>query len=111
MQMKECSQCGVPKSLEDFHNLSTSKDGKRSECRECRNKWRREARGSINKPESARKTVEKDAFHEGVTVNLQGLKGIVMMHPQIQGTKIVLWEQQTWSILDKELKKLAKIVG
>lgn len=105
MTKKTCSQCGVPKDLEDFHNLKTSRDGKRSECRACRNAWRREARGTTNKPEKKSSAPE---FSVGDTVSLSGLKGVVVKH---QGSKIILWDGQTWSYLDKEISKLVKKVG
>ena len=32
---KTCSKCGISKPLDEFNNQKTSKDGKRSECKEC----------------------------------------------------------------------------
>lgn len=33
--MKICCRCKIPKELEEFHNLKSSKDGKRHWCKEC----------------------------------------------------------------------------
>lgn len=35
--MKLCSKCKISKDLNSFHNCSTSKDGLKSSCKECRN--------------------------------------------------------------------------
>ncbi len=32
---KICKICGIEKELEDFHNRNDSKDGKRSDCKQC----------------------------------------------------------------------------
>ena len=32
---KSCSQCGEDKPLDEFHRNSTSRDGRRSNCKEC----------------------------------------------------------------------------
>lgn len=39
--MKTCTQCGETKSLDDFHRLKKSKDGRNSWCRECYNAHKR----------------------------------------------------------------------
>ena len=36
--MKTCSKCKINKKLIDFYKKSASKDGYRSECKECNNK-------------------------------------------------------------------------
>jgi hypothetical protein len=38
MKNKKCSYCGLLKSLSDFNNLKSSKDGYDYSCRECRKK-------------------------------------------------------------------------
>ena len=44
METKICSKCKIEKSICEFNNRKTSKDGKRSSCKECDNedvkKWR-----------------------------------------------------------------------
>ncbi len=34
--VKECSQCGETKSLDEFHKRTRSSDGHRSECKACK---------------------------------------------------------------------------
>lgn len=104
---KICSKCGVEKSFSDFHNLSTTSDGKRSECRSCRNAWRRKAREA---PTPQVKKSKGLSLKVGDQVELQGLKGIVANHPGYQKT-VILWETQTWTPLDKEIQKLIKKFG
>lgn len=36
--MKKCSKCGHEKSLDEFHNNKSKKDGKATECKECKSK-------------------------------------------------------------------------
>jgi hypothetical protein len=38
--MKECSICGVPKSLESFYRDSSRKDGLEGRCKVCSNRKR-----------------------------------------------------------------------
>lgn len=40
--MKKCSKCGVEKELKYFYKRKDSKDGYRSECKECKNKVSKE---------------------------------------------------------------------
>ena len=49
---KPCSLCKVIKSLDEFHNLKTGKYGKHSNCKECREKYRKKL--SYNKPKNGR---------------------------------------------------------
>ena len=35
METKKCKKCGIVKNLEGFHNLKSSKDGKRDVCKIC----------------------------------------------------------------------------
>ena len=39
--MKKCSKCKKLKNIQDFHKNSRKSDGLRSECRVCRNEYRR----------------------------------------------------------------------
>ncbi len=39
--MKKCSKCEKNKSLEEFYNYSSSKDGKTHHCKECMSKYRK----------------------------------------------------------------------
>ena len=39
---KKCIKCGIEKELSEFHKSKKHKDGRRSECKECRNKEQRE---------------------------------------------------------------------
>ena len=41
METKLCSRCGIEKLLSEFHSEKTSRDGRRSECRICRNLYRK----------------------------------------------------------------------
>jgi hypothetical protein len=40
--MKKCSKCEIEKELSDFHKRIGSKDGLRSDCKECYNLYKRE---------------------------------------------------------------------
>lgn len=40
--MKTCSKCGVEKSEDRFYRLSTSKDGRRPDCKDCSKKTKAE---------------------------------------------------------------------
>ena len=42
MEGKVCSKCGVWKPLEEYHKRKTSKDGRRSECKECQKEYRKQ---------------------------------------------------------------------
>lgn len=42
--MKKCTKCGTIKSLEEYHNDSKSKDGKKSRCKECTNEAKRKSK-------------------------------------------------------------------
>src|SRR5699024_12351077 len=49
--LKECSKCGENKPLKDYHKSKKSKDGRRTECKKCREvkrtyKPRKDLRGS-----------------------------------------------------------------
>lgn len=46
--MKKCNTCGIEKSLDEFHLASKSKDGHRSNCKECRKKYSKENSAHIN---------------------------------------------------------------
>lgn len=37
MATKCCTKCGLTKSMDDFHNCKSKKDGKKSQCKLCRN--------------------------------------------------------------------------
>ena len=37
--MKKCSDCSEVKSLDEFHNDKTKKDGKRNQCKECKKEY------------------------------------------------------------------------
>jgi DNA mismatch repair ATPase MutL len=40
--MKTCTKCKIEKPLNEFHNKKSSKDGKNSRCKKCRNESNRE---------------------------------------------------------------------
>lgn len=42
---KWCSKCRVHKLIEDFHRQAASPDGRRPECRDCANAYKRSPRG------------------------------------------------------------------
>jgi hypothetical protein len=50
--MKKCSNCGEEKELAEYNNEKAKKDGKQSECRDCRKSYDRQYR--IEKPEKVR---------------------------------------------------------
>lgn len=45
--MKICKKCNIEKSLNDFHNLKTSKDSKYSICKNCKKEYDIEYRKKI----------------------------------------------------------------
>ena len=64
---KICSLCKIEKPLEEFHNSSKSKDGKKSSCKSCRNedsrKWN--SKNKQRKAETARWWSKKNKY--GIT--------------------------------------------
>lgn len=40
--MKRCAKCGQTKTLSEFHRSVSSRDGRASRCKECRNKESRD---------------------------------------------------------------------
>ena len=61
MTTKICTKCNYEKDLIEFGNLSTTKDGKQFQCKECRNLSARESRqrGDSNHKEILRKSYAK----------------------------------------------------
>lgn len=49
MSMKTCTKCKIEKSIENFYNRSTSKDGKNCQCKECGERYRLEHLSEIKK--------------------------------------------------------------
>ena len=47
--MKTCYKCKIKKTLDEFYNLSSSKDGKQYNCKECRKKEYKKNKKKINK--------------------------------------------------------------
>lgn len=52
-QMKQCTKCGAIKPLTDFHKRPETKDGRRTDCKECSSKRRAEQWAAL--PEEVRK--------------------------------------------------------
>ena len=50
---KRCSKCGETKPLSEYHKEKSHKDGRRSDCKDCKNKAKNERR--VANPEKARK--------------------------------------------------------
>ena len=46
---KKCTKCGEFKSLDDFHNLKSSKDGKQFRCKICRKEYKKKCDEEIKK--------------------------------------------------------------
>lgn len=51
--MKQCTKCGAIKPLTDFHKRPETKDGRRTDCKECSSKRRAEQWAAL--PEEVRK--------------------------------------------------------
>jgi len=51
--MKQCTKCGVVKPLTDFHKRPETKDGHRTDCKECNQKQKAERWAAL--PEEVRK--------------------------------------------------------
>ena len=49
--MKKCATCKLEKELEEFYNLSKSKDGKQQRCKICLSKANKESRAKKPKKE------------------------------------------------------------
>ena len=49
---KKCTICKILKNLDDFHNLKTGKFGKHSNCKECREEYRKKL--CYNKPKNGK---------------------------------------------------------
>ena len=58
--MKTCSKCKIEKELTDFYKKSVSKDGYRSECKDCSNKYTQENKESIKEYSKKRYESVKD---------------------------------------------------
>lgn len=44
---KECSRCNETKDINDFHLRKQSKDGRKSECKDCSNEYQRKYKNRI----------------------------------------------------------------
>jgi hypothetical protein len=51
--MKKCTKCGVEKPLEDFHKRPETRDGRRTDCKECNQKMKADKWAAL--PEEVRK--------------------------------------------------------
>ncbi|WP_260987129.1 HNH endonuclease [Kocuria rosea] len=58
--MKTCTRCGESKPPDAFHKLSTAKDGRRPDCRDCRKHLTAEYR---NRPDVRARKAEYDASY------------------------------------------------
>ena len=62
--MKTCSSCGIEKSFESFNKNKRNKDGLESQCRDCRNAYKRRYRktehGQVKVREYREKSKEKE---------------------------------------------------
>ena len=54
--MKVCSKCGDPKPNKDYNFKPGTTDGKHSQCKDCRNKDRRELRAKKAQTEAVKPT-------------------------------------------------------
>lgn len=73
VQLKKCSKCGKEKDLEkDFHAAPSSKDGRKSYCKDCVRDYnaQKKAEKSGKKPNRKRKADEKEKPAENVTAEL-----------------------------------------
>ncbi len=66
--MKTCTKCGEDKPLSEFHNRTSSKDGKKAACRKCSNaaskKWRESSAEHVRAYEKAYREQNKEAVRE-----------------------------------------------
>jgi len=58
--MKTCSRCKIEKDIDDFYKKSLSKDGYRSECKDCSDKYTQENKESIKEYRKKRYESVKD---------------------------------------------------
>jgi hypothetical protein len=61
MEGKVCTKCKQWKPLEEFNKRKVSKDGRRSECRECQKEYKKQWRG--NNPEYDKEYYKDNAEH------------------------------------------------
>lgn len=94
--IKQCTKCKNIKPLSDFHNCARSKDGLRSECKECsfasHAKYRKTDAGKISKRKSSVKYRKSDAGKFSLTkyiaANPSKLKAKNAINNAIQSGKI-----------------------
>ena len=66
--MKTCTKCGVSKPLFDFHKRPETKDGRRTDCKECNLQAKRERWASFSKEEKQqRHTKSRLKYQYGLT--------------------------------------------
>lgn len=59
MPLKTCSKCGETKPLTEFHRESKNTDGRRADCKECRNEYSREYHANYVQTDRYRKSRKK----------------------------------------------------
>jgi hypothetical protein len=66
--MKQCTKCGVVKPLTEFHKRPETKDGRRTDCKECNQKQKAE-RWASTPPEvrKAKNIVSRLKYQYGMT--------------------------------------------
>ncbi len=72
--MKTCYKCKIEKPLDDFYNLSSSKDGKQYNCKECRRKEYQKNREKNNKYYEKNKQKKKEYQKQYREKNKQKIK-------------------------------------
>jgi hypothetical protein len=82
MNDKACNKCWLRKPLEDFHKLTTSKDGRQASCKSCRRTYAEAWNAANKEKERARKAIwyiantEKDKIRSAAwkAANLERVK-------------------------------------
>lgn len=51
MNEKECTKCGETKNITEFHKSKSHKDGFHSQCKKCKNEYRKRRRECLHEKE------------------------------------------------------------
>jgi hypothetical protein len=62
--MKTCTKCGVSKPLFDFHKRPETKDGRRTDCKECNLQAKRERWATLTEVERQKRNTKNRLKHQ-----------------------------------------------